>query len=112
MLVRMQTNSGGGGGLKSQFVTHSMSAGSSYETITLDFEPKAIVMWSDNNYSGFYTSDDNCPYDVFLSQGNNTQHYDLPRSTGGYYCELKNISGKNVEVWQYSAYTLNMIAYG
>ena len=101
-----------GGGVKTQFITHTMPSGSSYETITLDFEPKAIVMWTNDNYSGFYTSDDNCPYEVFLSQNSTVVHYDLPRTRAQYYCEIKDINGKNVEVWQYAAYTLNMIAYG
>lgn len=104
-------NASGGGGHEPQTKVVQIQAGTGYQTITFDFEPKAIVMWTDNDYAGYYTSDPSAPYDVYLTASR--VKYDLPRSSSsGYYCEIKNVTGNTVEIWNYVAYTLTLVAYG
>ena len=113
-MAKSQINFGelGGGGSQPYYGTESIPTGSSYTTITLPFEPSCMLFWTSDNYSAFYTNDSNAPYDVYLSQGSNSNHYDLPKaSRGGYYCEIKNLSGTTLEVWNYGGYTLNYVAY-
>lgn len=106
--IRANNASGGGGG-QPYYGTENIPTGSSYTPITLPFEPSSIIFFSSTDYAGIYTTDEDSNYQVYLTHDN--QRYNLPRSRGAYYCEVKNISGTTLEVWNYAGYTLNYVAY-
>lgn len=123
MFQEMMPMSQGGGGVKYASGTDTCVALGNYKKITCrdsngnTFKPKTVIMYHNDGsyqYFGVYAEDLDSTH-CWKNQAGANQNAFLPfpsTSSAGWFCHIKDVVSDGFEIWGYSAYSFNWIAYG